>query len=339
MPIMNRTIKAFCMVVLLAIVMTACAPQAAPAPAQPPVAPAAKAIKVALLLPGAVNDNGWDSIAYKGVMAGKDSTGAQIAYSENLTLPDYEASFRDYASKGYNLIIGHGSEFGDAATTVAKEFPNTYFAVTNSGVSGPNLTGLDTKNEEFGYMGGYIAGVMTKSKKVGMIAADQIVAFKRSMSGFPLGVKASCPDCQITQEWVGSESDAGKAKEIALAMIQQGVDIIYPDADAASLGAIDACKSQNVMVIGDTGDQTPLAPDQVVVNTMQDLTPMFVGIMKTVASGQFKPNTVQLNGYDTGIYYLSPFNTKLVSSDQQAKILAELAKLKAGQIKLPHLAS
>jgi basic membrane protein A len=346
--LMRRVLVSFYVLMILALVLSACSPavmapqipsgdKATQPPSNPPTTP--QKIKVALVLPGLVNDNGWSQVAYDGVMAGAKETGAEVAYTESAQLPDFESIFRDYASKGFNLVIGHGSEYADVAAKIGKEFPKTYFAVSNADVKGENVAGLDTKNEEAGYLAGFIAGTVTKTKKVGSIGAVEIVAMKRAAEGFVLGVKAACPDCKSMQAWVGSFDDVGKGKETAMALIEQGADVIYANADAAGMGCIQGAKEKGVLVVGDTGDQSSLAPDLVITSMMQDLNPMFVEIIKEVADGKFQPNTVRMNGFDTGIYFLAPLNTKILSAEQAQKITAEAEKVKKNEVKLPHMSA
>lgn len=335
---MKITYKISAILVMLALFVSACAPAATPTAA--PEAPKPEKtgpVKVALVLPGVISDAGWNASAYEGVMAAKDQLGVEVAYSEAVAMPDFEATFRDYASKGYNLIIGHGSEFGDAALTVAKEFPNTYFAITNSNVKAANVAGLDTKNEESGYIAGYVAGTITKTKKVGYVGAIEIVAMKRGAEGFELGVKAACPDCEALVGWTGSFDDIAKGKETALAQYEKGADVIFQYADASGLGVLEAAKEKGKAAIGMTSDQSPLAPDNVVTSTLQGLAPIIVSIVKEVQDGKFVPNTVRLYGYDTGAYDLAPLSKKWVTDEQALKIQAVVADLKAGKIELPHL--
>jgi basic membrane protein A len=327
---MKHMIKLLGLIIMLTMVLSACQPAAPAAPDK---------LKIALVLPGTINDNGWSQVAYDGVMAGANETGAEVAYTESSQLPDFESIYRDYANKGYNLVVGHGSEYADVALKVGKEFPNTCFAVTNADVKAENVAGLDTKNEEAGYLSGFIAGVITKTKKVAIVNAMEIVAMKRAVEGFELGVKASCPDCEFVVSWIGSFDDVGKGKETTLAVIEQGVDVVYANGDAAAMGIIAACNEKGVMIIGDTGDQTSLAPDYVVTNMMQNLTPMFVEIVKEVADGKFVPNNVRMNGFDTGIYYITPLNEKLVTEEQSAKIMAEVEKVTKNEVELPHMSA
>lgn len=336
---MRAVYKVSLVLVLLALLVSACAPAtpAAPAATEAPPAAEAEKVRVALVLPGVISDAGWNASAYEGLMAAKDQLGVEVAYSEAVQMPDFETTFRDYANKGYDLIIGHGSEFGDAALKVAQEFPDTYFAITNSDAKAANVAGLDTKNEESGYIAGITAGTLTKSKVVGYVGAMEIVAMQRGEEGFRKGVETVCPDCKVLVAYTGSFDDMAKGKETALAQIDNGADVIFQYADASGLGVIEAAKEKNKMAIGMTNDQSSLAPDHVVTSTLQKLAPIIVSIVKEVQDGSFKPNEVRLYGYDTGAYDLAPLNTKLVTPEQQKAIMDVVAALKAGTVELPHL--
>lgn len=313
-------------------------PEETEPPAEPTEEPAK--IKVALIMSGQINDVSWNAAAYKGLMAGEEKYGVETAYSESVPFPEFENVFRDYANKGYDLIIAHGSEFSDAALTVSAEFPDTYFGVTNADVSGPNLVGMDTKNEEVGYMGGFIGGVLSKSKKVGFVGGMQWVSNLRSEDGFKEGVKAACPDCEALTTFIGSADDVNKGKEAALALIEQGVDIIYPQADSATFGIFQAVKEKGIMLINSMGEaQTELAPENVMITTERDMAPMITEIIGMVVEGRFPANTVVLNGFDTGLYFLSPWNpitADQVTPEQKALIEAEVQRMINGEIKLEH---
>lgn len=106
-----------------------------------------KVVKVALLLPGNINDAGWSQAAYNGLMDAKKEYDIETSYIESVPLAEQESTIRDYASRGFDLIICHGSDFKDAIFTVAPEFPDTGFAITNSPGQGENLVGVGVQNE------------------------------------------------------------------------------------------------------------------------------------------------------------------------------------------------
>ena len=87
-------------------------------------------LKVAILLPGVITDQGWNTLAYNALKTVEKNLGAEIAYTENTPASDYEEIFRGYANAGFDVVMGHGYEFGDAALLVAKEFLDKYFIVT-----------------------------------------------------------------------------------------------------------------------------------------------------------------------------------------------------------------
>jgi basic membrane protein A len=351
---MKKSFYWIAVLLMIAMVFSACTP-AAPAAEEPAVEeqvaeepaveepaaeqPAEKVYKVALVLPGVITDGSWCAAAYSGLEAAiAQYDNIETTYSESVQLADFENVYRDYASKGYDLIIGHGSEYADVSMLMAKEYPNTYFAVTNADVSADNVAGLDTKNEEAGYVAGFIAGLLSKSKKVGYVGGMEILAMKRGEVGFRAGVPDSCPDCEVVVSYVGSNDDVAKGKETAYAMIDKGVDVIYQSANAAGLGVIEAGKEKNILLIGNTADQAPLAPDNVVTSTVRNLSPVITQIIGDMASGNFKGG-VRMHGFDTGIYYLSDFNKNLITDDQIATVEAQVQKLINGEVKLEHISS
>jgi len=350
---MKKSVFWFSFLLLGLMMLSACAPAAVEAPAPEPaveepveeasVEPATEepeqVYKVALVLSGVITDGSWNAAAYAGLMAAVEQfDNLETAYSESVQLADFESTYRDYADKGYNLIIGHGSQFADVTKLVAADYPDTFFAVTNADVSGPNIAGLDTKNEEVGYMGGFIAGLLSQSKIVGYVGGAEILAMKRAELGFVEGVPASCPDCEALVSYVGDSKDAVKGKETGLAMIDKGADVIYHSADAAGLGVIEAAKEKDIVMIGNTGDQRELAPDNIVTSTRRDLAPVITQIIAELVEGKFEGG-VRMHGFDTGIYFLADFNKDLVTDEQIAVIEAEVQRLINGEIELEHISS
>jgi basic membrane protein A and related proteins len=298
-----------------------------------------KPIKMALVLPGEISDQSWNAVGYAGLIAAKNELGVEVVYSESVQPPDYEMTFRYYAQNGYDLIVGHGSEFGDAAIRVSREFPNLYFAVINSDVRGPNLAGLDTRNEEMGYIGGYIAGLLTKTKIVAFIGATRIVAMVRAEQGFLLGAKASCPDCNILVEYIGVFDDEAKGRETALALIAKKVDVLFNNDDEAGLGSIKVAEEKGILAIGSDYDQKSIAPGAIVTSILAKVTPMIVGIAREVKEGTFKPNQVRLNGFGTGTYDITPLDPTIVTPEQAERIYSIIELVKAGKISLPHVSA
>ncbi|BCV23094.1 BMP family protein [Moorella sp. Hama-1] len=299
-----------------------------------------KKLKIAMLLPGTINDNGWNASAYEGLMLAKEKEGAEVAYRENVSQSDQEEAFRAYASSGYNVIFAHGFEFGDAAKKVAKDFPKTKFVVTSSDISQePNVASLDIANKEVGFLGGVAAGLITKSNKVGFVGGMSIPSIINCRDGFIAGAKYANPGVTVLDSLTGNFDDAAKAREMAVALINQGADIVMQDADQAGLGVIQAGKDKKVLVIGYGKDQSNLAPENVVVSSKQSVPVGIAYITDLIAHGQFqaKAYLVGIKEGATGLYWNEQLASKVVKPEAKQKIEAIMADLKAGKINVDEL--
>lgn len=124
---------------------------------------ASSGLKVALCLSGAANDQGWNQSAYEGTKKACEKYGCTLEYTENLAAADIAAAFTDYATAGYNVIIGHGFEFGDPALEVAANFPDVKFICTEADASSDNVASYVMACEQTAYIEGIIAAKTTSS--------------------------------------------------------------------------------------------------------------------------------------------------------------------------------
>src|ERR1700685_1556768 len=99
----------------------------------------ASTFRVALLTPGPVSDAGWNAAAFDGLQLIKNKLGAETALVQTRSPADFDDGFRDFASRGFNLIFAHGYEYTDSAIGVARNFPNVYFVVSSGSQSARNV--------------------------------------------------------------------------------------------------------------------------------------------------------------------------------------------------------
>jgi basic membrane lipoprotein Med (substrate-binding protein (PBP1-ABC) superfamily) len=133
-----------------------------------------KKMRVALLTPGPISDKSWNGIAHEGLLAIRDSLGAETSHIQTKTPAEFDENFRQYGAQGYDLVIGNGFEYQEAATRVAPSYPNTKYAITSGRVTATNVAGLAFAFEEASYQAGMIAGAITKSNKIGVRARRQV---------------------------------------------------------------------------------------------------------------------------------------------------------------------
>src|SRR5712692_5555266 len=131
-------------------------------------APAANpGFRVALLTPGSVSDAGWNAAAFDGLQLIKSRLGAETALVQTKSPADFEDAFRDFASRGVDLVFAHGFEYSDTALKVAKLFPHTVFVVTSGSGAAANVASITFKIEEAAYVEGVLAGGISKTGVVG----------------------------------------------------------------------------------------------------------------------------------------------------------------------------
>lgn len=198
-------------------------------------------LKVALLIPGTVTDGAINQVAYEGISQAAKDFDIDVAYTEKVTQATQLEVMSDYARRGYNIVVGVGGEFTDAAKRVAGQFPGTQVGVVN-GAPSEGIFTLNYHNEQFGYIAGLVGGRMTKTGKNAIIAGHTFEAFEQIVQGYREGLKVGRPDGDVLVVFTNDWADVAKAKEASFNVISQGADILLPYLDAGMQGVGQAAK-------------------------------------------------------------------------------------------------
>src|SRR5512138_663027 len=284
---------------LLVGVLAACGAPATPAPTEAPAAteapttaapaateapttaPAAKQIKIAVIMPSATTDMAFSQSMWSALQSVQQEMGGesavQLAYTDGMfNVPDAAAAIRDYASKGFDIVIAHGSQYGSSVQDIAPDFPNVTFAwgtdVNTFGM--PNVYAYTAAAEQGGYVNGVLAAKLTKSKLVGVTGPVEVGDAKTYVDGFTQGATATDPSVKLAKTWTGSFSDVALMTAAAKTHIQAGADILTGSSQSV-VGSIGAAKDAgNVLWFGTQSDQASLAPNLVVASQVYDWTAM-----------------------------------------------------------------
>lgn len=281
--------------------VAACAPTAPSQPAaSAPAQPVEAQFKMGLLSPGSVNDQGWNTMAYNALKRVEADLGAETSYVELKQDPaSYEKAFRDFAAQGYQLILGHGNEFEDAAKAAAVDYPNVQFFISSSRLTEKNVTGLNTNSDEPMYLMGFISAKMCKA--AGYVGGMEIPPIAEAMTGFINGARSVDPNFMVYSTYIGNFEDAAAAKEAALSMIAQGADCIVGNADAAGQGVFQAVvekKDLGIKTFGVFVPATDAAPGQVLTNYVADYGQGVVNLAREVKEGTFKGGVNHTFGFN-----------------------------------------
>lgn len=292
------------------------------------------AFKVALILPGNINDAGWSASAYAGLQLIQQDLGAEVAYSEAVATSDAAGIFRHYANQGFDVIIGHGYEYGDIAMTVGPEFPDITFLVTSTDISQePNVGSMNTLPVENGLLQGTAAAYMTKTKKIGAVGGLTFASFFDPLNAYAAAAISIDPEIEVMLNVIGSETDAALAKETALAMIDAGADVIMYNANAAGQGVLEACKERKVYAIASIADQNNLGPEVMIGTGVCDVAVAMREVVSYIKDGEFEPKFYSM-GVPTGCVFFVPndavYNTM---PEEGRKAMDDLFdKLMAGEV-------
>jgi basic membrane protein A and related proteins len=256
---------------------------------------ASASFKVALLTPGPISDQSWNGGAYAGLLRIRDSLGATISHIQTKSPAEFEENFRQYGAQGYQLVIGHGFEFQDAAVRVAPEHPRTVYLTTSGNTVRDNVAGINFAFEDASYLAGLVAAAVTKSGIVGAIGGTELPPVKRSFEAFAQGVRAADPSARVITSYVGNWDDASAGKEQALAQFARGVDVIFQNADAAGLGIFQAAREHDArFIIGSNANQNGIAPEVTLGSVVIDLPLALMIVAREVKDGRFRPRVVSL---------------------------------------------
>ncbi|MBI5302301.1 MAG: BMP family protein [Chloroflexi bacterium] len=282
----------FVLLVIATITLVACA--APPTEAPKPTAVPAKPFRVAVIMPSAANDLAFsqsmvDALKRVQTEMGKDKF--DFVFTDNLgNVPDAAAAIRDYAGKGFDLVIAHGSQYGASLADIAPDFPKVAFAwgtaVDTFAAKGvKNINAYTVQADQGGYVLGVIAAKLSKTGGFGLIGPIPAGDGALHINGFEAGVKATNPNAKIAKTFTQSFSDVALMSQAAQTMIANGADMLTGTSQAV-VGAIGVVKEKNAAWFGNQSSQASLAPKNVVATQVYDWTPFVKQMIDNTKAGK-----------------------------------------------------
>jgi basic membrane protein A len=281
-----------------------------------------------------------------GSSCGKPPLGIVLRDIEPGNPTSIEPAMRAFAERGYDLIIGVGFAQTPIIEQVAKDYPNIRFAIVDGVSDLPNVASLVFKEHEGSYLVGMLAARTTKTGTIGFLGGMDIGLIHRFKTGFEEGARAVNPNIRVIPNYVGVTDAAwnnpGKGKEIALAQISKGADVIFTAAGNSGLGAFDAVEQQGRQngrathfVIGVDSNQNMVKPGFVLTSMVKRVDNAVYDIIKDVVNRQFQAG-FHVYGLDKdGVgYSMDEYNRDLVSPEMIKQADDARQKIIAGEIKV-----
>jgi basic membrane protein A and related proteins len=286
-----------------------------------------------------LNDRGFNHLSYVGLKRAEAQVGIEQNVFQAKSTQEYVPNLSAFARQGYDLAIGVGYTEASAIDTVATNFPNSNFAIvdvdqTEEPHKPPNLLGLLFKEQETGYLVGYLAGLEEKRRPgkdvIGSVGGEKQPPVDRFIAGYQAGARAADPGITTLNGYSQDFGDQAKCKQIALDQIQQGAGAIFQVAGACGLGALDAAKEKRVWGIGVDADQSFLGP-HILTSAVKRVDTAVFDAIKLVVDGKFKGGNIVFALKDNGVG-LGKISPKVPKSEV-AKLMQIRADIIAGKIK------
>ncbi len=295
---------------------------------------------------GGKDDRSFNAAAWEGVLRASKEFPIVLRDIEPGNPTSIEPAMRAFAERKYDLIIGVGFAQAPIMEQVAKEYPNIHFAIVDGVSQLPNVASLIFKEHEGSYLVGMLAAQASKTGTVGFIGGMDIGLIHRFATGYEEGAKAVNPRIIVIRNYVGVTDSAwnnpGKGKEIAMAQIGKGADVLFTAAGNSGLGAFDAVEQQGTkdgrathFVIGVDSNQNMVKPGFVLTSMVKRVDNAVYSIVQDVVSGKFQPG-FHVYGLDRdGVgYSLDEFNKSLIPQESLQVVEEAKKKIIAGEIKV-----
>jgi basic membrane protein A and related proteins len=294
---------------------------------------------------GRFNDKGFNQNQLKGLkFAQAHISGLTTTALESHSSSEYLPNFASLARKGVNIIIGAGFLLANQEATVAKQFPNTKFAITDYDVSGapfngkksPNVEGLTYATQENSYLVGCIAASMAKIKgstTIGVVGGVKIPPVDTFLAGYQAGAAKCLPGVKVLKGYSQDFIDQAKCKTVSQNQIDQGAAVIFAVAGPCGLGALDAAKQAGVYGVGVDVDQSYLGP-YILTSAVKRVDNGVYLAIKGAQSGLFKGGgnlTFNLKNNGVALGKISP----VVPASVLKKVALLRAQIVAGKIVPP----
>lgn len=247
------------------------------------------------------NDSAHDGVNRMGSELGWNVRTIEIGRDQT----KWEPTFMDLSEEGdYDIIITNGSNAREVVEQVSEEFPDQKYILFDTELTPgkfPNIYAMSYKQNEGSYLAGVVAALMSKTGKIGFVGGSEHPIISDFLVGYIEGAQSVVPGIKVYVLYIGSWDDAAKGKETALAQINQGVDVIFPAAEQAGLGCIEAATEKGILAIGVDSDQALLfkGVDEAKANTILTSSIKAVGDTLVRAAKLYEEGKLPLGAFES----------------------------------------
>ncbi|MCX8995668.1 BMP family ABC transporter substrate-binding protein [Rhizobiaceae bacterium BDR2-2] len=284
-------------------------------------------------------DKSFNEAAFAGAEKFKAETGIDFRDFEPTGDTQGEQAIRNFASRGFNPVVAVSFAWTSAIEKVAAEFPDTQFVIVDSVVDQPNVRSVVYAEHEGSYLVGVLAGMASKTGKVGFVGGMDIPLIRKFACGYEQGARAANADIQVFQNMTGTTgaawNDPVRGGELTKSQIDQGADVIYAAAGATGLGVLQTAADNGKLSIGVDSNQNHLHPGSVLTSMVKRVDLAVYNAYLDARDDKFTGGTVAMGVKDDGVAYsVDDDNRALITDEMTAAVEKAKADIISGAIQV-----
>jgi len=288
---------------------------------------------------GGLGDKSFSDSAYEGLLKAEKELGVKIKYVEPTTLSEFDQFFTEFAEANYDLIIGVSFDAEKGIEKVAKEYPESNFVIIDSVVDLPNVKSIIFNQKEGSFLAGVLGQMVSKNNSIGFIGAVEAPVIKSFYEGYEQGALYMNPNIEVKDIYVGGSNpfnDPARAKELAISMVENGVDVIFTVAGGSGRGVMEAIKGRDDLYgIGVDSNQDGEVEGKILTSILKRVDISVFNAASEGLAGNFTAGTAVLGLKENGMGTTNfEFSKEVIGEENLAKLEQIKKDLISGKIEI-----
>lgn len=247
--------------------------------------------KLAMIMPGTIQDADFNFVGYQALQEIKTTTGVEVAHSEQVAVADAERVAREYANAGYKIVAFHGGQYITIVQKLAPLFSDVVWIMESSGQIPnlpPNVWNIGRKFYEGFYALGVLSALSTRTNKIGFISGVRLPDFIASLNAVFQAVDKYNRNAEVLWTFVGDQNDPVRARQAAETQIAANVDFIIIVVNLGAVGVIEAARAARRPVLLTTfyTDKTSLAPQHFASSLLLNFQRPYIDVTRRILKGE-----------------------------------------------------
>lgn len=290
--------------------------------------------KIALVLPGSIDDQSWNASNYAGAKAVEEEYGVKVDIIESCAVEDFDATFTEYGEKGYDLVISAGSQFDQSIANIAPNYPDTIYTAINGVISeSENMCPVYPKEYEASYLAGIIAGYATENGKFATMGGADSASMNKCLDCYDAAAVKTAKErgiegAEAARAYINSWTDIALTKSTTDQMIDNGADVVHCYSNEGQSGAVQSSQDKGAKFVAFAGNKNGEA-DCVIASAYADLTKLYPWAVNALLIEDVRGYTEA--GISEGV--ISVEMTDQVSDECKAAVEAASKEIADGTIK------